>query len=169
MKIALALLTLALLIPAAAPAQVTFETSAPVELHSSDDYYVLPFATPRIEPGTYFLRITGTAKSSPTSQDQLFLKTTFGMDGGPTLSASNLRQVGFYGPDGQSYAGSLANQTTNPPNEQSLDASTGEVFFIMTGTVVVTNAGYLSLAVGGYITEGESWTLKSCSIIMTPQ
>lgn len=139
-----------------------------IALETLNDFEVLDFATPRIPAGNYRLRIVGSAVPSSASAGQYFVKPSFGMPGAPVLSAAELRQVGFYGSDFLSYAGGLQSQTATAINEQSLDPSTGgEVFFVMVGTVTVSAAGYLGLAVAGFIEEGESWTLSNVEIELT--
>ena len=130
---------------------------------SQSDYSVLPFATPRIETGNYRLRITARARSA-SGANQAFLKTTFGMAGGPTLSAASLMQITYGGNTGLDYNGSLAVQTLNPPNEMSLDPCDHEILHHTTGEITVSTAGYLSLAFGGE----AGWTLNECVIDIEP-
>jgi len=130
---------------------------------SPSDYTVLPFATPRIEPGNYRLRIVIRARSAIDAA-QAFLKSTFGMAGGPILSASSLIQITHGGSTGLNYNGSLAVQTTNPPNEMSLDPCDHEILHHTTGEITVSTAGYLSLAFAGE----AGWTLVECVIDMEP-
>jgi len=130
---------------------------------STSDYTVLPFATPRIEPGNYRLRIVIRARSAIDAA-QAFLKSTFGMAGGPILSASSLIQITHGGSTGLNYNGSLAVQTTNPPNEMSLDPCDHEILHHTTGEITVSTAGYLSLAFAGE----AGWTLVECVIDMEP-
>jgi len=130
---------------------------------SPSDYTVLPFATPRIEPGNYRLRIVIRARSAIDAA-QAFLKSTFGMAGGPILSASSLIQITHGGSTGLNYNGSLAVQTTNPPNEMSLDPCDHEILHHTTGEITVSAAGYLSLAFAGE----AGWTLVECVIDVEP-
>ena len=130
---------------------------------SPSDYTVLPFATPRIEPGNYRLRITIRARSE-IDANSAFLKTTFGMAGGPILSASSLIQITHGGSTGLNYNGSLAVQTLNPPNEMPLDPCDHEILHHTTGEITVSAAGYLSLAFCGE----AGWTLVECVIDVEP-
>lgn len=130
---------------------------------SPSDYTVLPFATSRIEPGNYRLRIVIRARSAIDAA-QAFLKSTFGMAGGPILSASSLIQITHGGSTGLNYDGSLAVQTTNPPNEMSLDPCDHEILHHTTGEITVSTAGYLSLAFAGE----AGWTLVECVIEVEP-
>lgn len=131
--------------------------------NSPSDYTVLPFATPRIEPGNHRLRIAIRARSA-IDATQAFLKTTFGMAGGPVLSAASLIQITHGGNTGLDYNGSLAVQTLNPPNEMALDPCDHEILHHTTGEITVSAAGYLSLAFGGE----AGWTLVECVIDVEP-
>lgn len=128
------------------------------------DYTVLPFATPLIAPGDYRLRIVARARSEDSSTPQGLLKTTFGMSGGPTLSAASLIQITHGGNTGLDYNGSLTAQTANPPSEMPLDACDHEVLHHTTGEITVSAAGYLSLAFGGE----AGWALVECVIDVEP-
>lgn len=171
MKHILLILSLAALTAPVLADPITATLPAPVALETTEDYEVITtFATPYIPAGTYAVRITGTAVPSSASAGQYFIKPTFGMAGAPVLSAAELRQVVFHGSDMLSYAGGLQSQTATSVNEQGLDPSTGgDCFFVCLGTVTVSSAGYLSLAAGGFIEEGETWTLTICSITLTAQ
>lgn len=119
-----------------------------------NDYTNLPFNTPYIPTGTYHLHILGKIEQSTTDTQQVFIKTTFNMPGGPTLSDSQLIS---HSRAGLSYDGSNTVQTRIPPLELGTFNGVEPLLssFEWIGQVTVSSGGYLSLAIGGEIEVGK--------------
>lgn len=128
-----------------------------------NDYTNLPFNTPYINTGNYYLHIIGKIKQETEDTAQLFIKPTFNSPGGPVLSDSQLIS---HLRAGLSYGGSNTVQTCIPPLELGTFNGIKPLYssFEWIGQVTVISGGYLSLAIGGDVESGKPTTVTEAVI-----